>query len=67
MKTRFRLAVVGTGLTIMAACGGGGDKVGIATLGPVFQQAFAQGLNDTPIDISNANLAVDLTQDPFEL
>jgi hypothetical protein len=55
------------GLGLLAACGGGGADRGIETLGPVFQQAFAQGPNDTPLDITNAGLQVQLTQDPFAL
>ena len=66
-KTRLRLAALVIGLTTIAACGGGGNGPGMAALGTVFQQAFAQGPNDAPLDISNANLSVDLTQDPFEL
>ncbi|WP_299044371.1 hypothetical protein [uncultured Tateyamaria sp.] len=66
-KTHLRLAALVIGLTTIAACGGGGGGAGMAALGSVFQQAFAQGPNDTPLDISNANLIVDLSQDPFEL
>ncbi|MFL4470157.1 hypothetical protein ACERZ8_09840 [Tateyamaria armeniaca] len=40
---------------------------GVGALGSVFQQAFAQGPNDTPIDVANADLVLQLTQDPFEL
>ncbi len=65
--THFRLAVVATGLAIVAACGSSGSVESIGSLGAVFQQAFAQGPNDTPIDVSNADLALQLTQDPFEL
>ncbi|WP_299613329.1 hypothetical protein [uncultured Tateyamaria sp.] len=67
--THVRLALTGAGLALIAACGGGGgggaDAIG--ALGSTFQQAFAQGPNDTPIDVSNADLVLQLTQDPFEL
>ncbi|WP_299689823.1 hypothetical protein [uncultured Tateyamaria sp.] len=64
----LRLVLVGAGLAFVAACGGGGSSVsGIATLGSTFQQAFAQGPNDAAIDVANADLVLQLTQDPFEL
>ncbi len=64
--TRFYvLALILVGL---AACGGGRKPVaGVGVLGNTFQQAFNQGPNDTPIDVSNADLVLLLTQDPFEL
>lgn len=63
----IRLAIVGTGLAILAACGGGGAAPDTGALGATFQQAFAQGPNDAAIDISNADLVLQLTRDPFEL
>lgn len=67
-RKHLRLAAVGAGLALIAACGGGGATVGgIETLGATFQQAFAQGANDTPIDVANADLVLQLTQDPFDL
>lgn len=67
--THLRLAMLAAGLALVAACGGsgGGIAANIASLGSTFQQAFAQGPNDGPIDISNADLALRLKQDPFEL
>lgn len=61
------LLACGAALLGLAACGGGGGGAGAGVLGDVFQRAFAQGPNDTPLDITNANLMVQLTQDPFEL
>ena len=56
------------GLAVLAACGGGSDSLsGIQTLGQTFQQAFNQSEFDEPIDISNADLVVNLTGEPFEL
>ena len=52
----------------LAACGGGGGvQTGIASLGAVFQQAFGQGANAAPVDVTNAGLNVDLTAEPFAL
>ncbi|MEL6883884.1 MAG: hypothetical protein AAFY39_02825 [Pseudomonadota bacterium] len=66
--TYVRLGLVGAGVALVAACGGGGSPAaGIASLGATFQQAFAQGPNDVPIDVANAGLVVQLTQDPFDL
>jgi len=65
--TSLRLLSAVAGLALIAACGGGGAIGGIATLGSTFQQAFAQNATDDPIDVTNAGLAVQLTQDPFEL
>ena len=69
-KAYLRLALGGLGLAVLAACGGGnaggiGDNIG--RMGTTFQQAFAQGPNDAPIDIANADLVLSLTDDPFEL
>lgn len=61
-----QIVIVACGLAILAACGGN-TKRGIETLGAVFQQAFNQGPNDAPLDISNAGLQVQLTEDPFSL
>ncbi len=57
---------LGLGLVFLAACGGGAQR-GIETLGAVFQQAFNQGPNDAPLDISNAGLQVQFNEDPFAL
>ena len=63
-----RLAVLGVMLAGLAACGGGGGvQTGIASLGAVFQQAFGQGANAAPVDVTNAGLNVDLTAEPFAL
>ena len=53
----------------LAACGGGNGRAeaGIDSLGALFSQAFNQGANDTPLDITNANLQVRLAGEPFEL
>ncbi|WP_147114741.1 hypothetical protein [Tateyamaria sp. syn59] len=69
-QTYLRLVFGGLGLAILAACGGGnarGIGENIGRLGATFQQAFAQGPNDVPIDIANADLVLSLTEDPFEL
>lgn len=64
----IKLALLGSLLTALAACGGGSAAVpGIERLGATFQQAFGQGPNDAPIDVSNADLALQLNADPFEL
>jgi hypothetical protein len=64
----IRLVTLGLLIAGLAACGGGGAAVrGIESLGTTFQQAFGQAPNDTAIDISNADLALQLTVDPFEL
>ncbi|MEO1554863.1 MAG: hypothetical protein AAFS01_00410 [Pseudomonadota bacterium] len=66
--THMRLAAVVAGLALVTACGGGGSVLdGMTRLGSTFQQAFAQGANDEPVDVSNADLVLTLTQDPFEL
>ena len=64
-----KLALLIGGAAFLAACSGGDDvaEPGIETLGATFQQAFAQGPNDAPIDVSNADLALNLGIDPFEL
>ena len=66
--THLRLSLLGMGLAVLVACGGG-DSIGenIGRLGVTFQQAFAQGPNDVPIDISNADLVLTLIEDPFQL
>ncbi|MEM8654282.1 MAG: hypothetical protein AAGF36_06015 [Pseudomonadota bacterium] len=67
-RLNLRLALGGLGLAVLAACGGGGGVAeNIGRLGTTFQQAFAQGPNDAPIDIANADLVLSLTEDPFEL
>lgn len=69
-QANLRLAVGGLCLTVLAACGGGnagGIGENIGRLGATFQQAFAQGPNDAPVDIANADLVLSLTEDPFEL
>ena len=67
-QTNIKLAVLVASLAALSACGGD-DAVepGIETLGTTFQQAFSQGPNDTPIDVTNADLALNLRADPFEL
>ena len=66
--THLRLALSGLGLSVLVACGGGdGIAENVGRLGATFQQAFAQGPNDAPIDILNADLVLSLTEDPFEL
>ncbi len=68
IRSGIRLGLCALLLVVLAACGGGKKAIGgIQRLGATFQQAFNQGPNDAPIDISNAGLSVDLTQDPFEL
>ena len=63
-----RYLAVGALLAGLAACGGGGGALqGIASLGAAFNQAFAQGPNDAPVDVANAGLQLQLTQDPFQL
>lgn len=64
----IKLIAMGLLIAGLAACGGGGAAVrGIESLGNTFQQAFGQGANDSAVDISNADLALQLTLDPFEL
>ena len=63
----LRLALVGAGLILLTACGGGSPLRGIETLGATFVAAFGQGPNDTPLDVANADLVLQLAQDPFEL
>ena len=66
--THMRFALLSMGLSVLVACGGGGGVAeNIGRLGATFQQAFAQGPNDAPIDVSNADLVLTLTEDPFEL
>ncbi len=69
MQSRtMKLSAFVAALAILAACGnGGGAGKGIQSLGSVFQKAFAQGPNDTPLDITNANLKLRLKKEPFEL
>ena len=63
-----RFALLCTLLAGLAACGGGGDALtGIESLGAVFQQAFAQGPTDAPLDVTNAGLTLDVTAEPFAL
>ena len=68
-RSPFRLFVSTVLLAGLATCGGGGDdpEQSIQSLGSTFQLAFAQGPNDAPVDVSNADLQVQLVQDPFEL
>ncbi|MEM1298122.1 MAG: hypothetical protein AAGH68_02500 [Pseudomonadota bacterium] len=57
-------------LTLVAACGGGGGNGGGgggAPFGAVFQNAFDQGPNDDPVDVTNAGLSVDPTAEPTVL
>lgn len=54
-------------MVILAACGSGNNDRGIDSLGPLFVQAFNQGPNDAPLDITNANLMVQLGDEAFEL
>ncbi|MEM9551737.1 MAG: hypothetical protein AAGA05_11205 [Pseudomonadota bacterium] len=67
----LRLVICGALLTGLGACGGGGGAGTmediVASFGTVFQQAFNQGLNDTPVDVANSGLQVQLMQDPVEL
>lgn len=67
--SHVRVVVVSAVLALVAACGGGGGSLAesMTRLGTTFQQAFAQGPNDAPIDVTNADLVLQLTQDPFEL
>ena len=55
------------GMLVLAACGSDGVGNGIASLGAVFNSAFNQEANDTPLGVRNANLEVDVTDEPFEL
>ncbi|KMW59404.1 hypothetical protein AIOL_004386 [Candidatus Rhodobacter oscarellae] len=65
---RTKLGLLAACLAGLAACGGGGsDAGGTPPLGQTFQQAFGQGPNDAPIDVTNADLTLRLTADPFEL
>ncbi|MEL7132228.1 MAG: hypothetical protein AAGK77_07440 [Pseudomonadota bacterium] len=69
-RAHIRFALGGVALAVLAACGGGnagGIGENIGRLGATFQQAFAQGPNDAPVDIANADLVLSLTEDPFEL
>ena len=68
VSKRTKRGLVAAGLIGLAACGGGGaDVLGIQSLGQTFQQAFSQGPNDAPLDVTNADLAFRLTDDPIEL
>lgn len=66
--TNMKLGALGLLVAGLAACGGGTVAVrGIESLGTTFQRAFAQDANATAIDVSNADLALQLNLDPFEL
>jgi hypothetical protein len=61
------LAICALGRVLALAACDDDPLTGIETLGNTFQAAFNQGQNAVPLTITNADLNVQNTGEPFEL
>lgn len=70
MTLNLKLIAVLLGVSLVAACDGGGgddgnDATGIASFGKAFVAMFNANPNDDPVDAQTINIMVDATADPF--
>lgn len=71
MTLNLKLIAVLLGVSLVAACDGGGgddggdDASGIARFGQAFVAMFNTDPNGDPVDAQTINIVVDATGDPF--
>ncbi|MCX7560519.1 hypothetical protein OS190_13160 [Sulfitobacter sp. F26204] len=66
MKLKSKSSVVLAGALFLAACGGSAVTVaGIDSFGSAFRAMFDADRNAEPVDAQSVDIAVSLTDDPF--